>query len=112
MNTFAPITATVAEIEQVLERLDAENHSLRLQLESARRINDASVQQARDLGALVDTVIVAKDRLQKLCHPSVIDIDVTEFREAEKALEMAQSDLFVAIEDVFLVSAEKLGRAL
>ena len=115
MNTFTPITMTAGEFAALAEtavRLESEKHSLHLQLESARRINDASVRQARELGALVDAVIAAKDRLQKLCGPSVIDIDVSAFREAEKALEMAQSDLFVAIEDVFLVSAEKLGRAL
>ncbi len=113
MNVATTFTAAAAEKAiATVERLARENHSLRLQLESARRINDASVQQARDMGALVDAVIVAKDRLQKLCNHSVIDIEVVAFREAERAAEDAEASLFAAIEDQLLVSAEKLRRAL
>jgi hypothetical protein len=102
-TAFAPVT---------LERLERENNNLRLQLESARRINDASVQQARDLGALVDAVIVAKDRLNELCDHLSIDIDMVAFREAERGAEDAEASLFAAIEDQLLVSAEKLRKAI
>ncbi len=98
------------ESGSTVERLTRENHSLRLQLESARRINDASVQQARDMGMLVDELIARKARFKMESERAAIDM--VDFREAERAVADAEASLFAAIEDTFLVSAEKLRKAL
>lgn len=107
MNAETAISASVAII-----RLEHENHSLRMQLESARTRERAMIEEAEQLRDAVRAHLLNADRLNAIVNPSVTEVDPAAFHDADAELEASRNTLFCLIEDAFLLPAHELQRAL
>lgn len=85
----------------------------------ARRLELEVQHDARDtrepwekLRDLVNEHLANAERFNAVCAACETMIDKGSFAEAEKRYLNSQSDLFVAVEDVFCLPAETVARAL